>query len=570
MTRSIRGLFLLALFLLLPVASGTSAQEKEARPWEWTGVSRIVAIGDVHGAFNNMVAVLKTAGLIDEKLKWKGGTTHLVQNGDILDRGPDSRKAMDLLMELEKQAEKTGGRVHVLIGNHEAMNVVGILDLVSKQEYESYTNRDSRQLRDSTFERYYEQMKQEAKERKEEPPDKNVLRQEFETKYPLGFVEHRQAFSASGTYGKWIRGKNVAIKINGMVFSHGDWSEKMAQIGIAEVNRRVRAELSDEVPLEGGVAFDSESPLQYRGLAHTALTLASQQAEEARVSAILASLGATRMVVGHTLTSGVIESRFSGKHISIDTGMLELYHGGHRIALEIEGDAMRAIHDLGSVPIPETMDESTFGSYVLAVSKVDPENVDVQLKVVDMLQQEGRPAEAAATLEKLFEKPGMIPFRYREQLGSYYESKGETVRAREQYLAYIEGLEILIDQSPDNLNLRNLLARFCIDKNLELDRAEAAIEGALQQTPSSPSFLLTRARLHISRSQFQEALAILGGLPIDGGIGYDVHFFKGLAYLGLDDRDRARTAFERALEVEPSRTEARDELKKLETVPLPQ
>jgi tetratricopeptide (TPR) repeat protein len=570
MTRSIRGLFLLALFLLLPVASGTSAQEKEARPWEWTGVSRIVAIGDVHGAFNNMVAVLKTAGLIDEKLKWKGGTTHLVQNGDILDRGPDSRKAMDLLMELEKQAEKTGGRVHVLIGNHEAMNVVGILDLVSKQEYESYTNRDSRQLRDSTFERYYEQMKQEAKERKEEPPDKNVLRQEFETKYPLGFVEHRQAFSASGTYGKWIRGKNVAIKINGMVFSHGDWSEKMAQIGIAEVNRRVRAELSDEVPLEGGVAFDSESPLQYRGLAHTALTLASQQAEEARVSAILASLGATRMVVGHTLTSGVIESRFSGKHISIDTGMLELYHGGHRIALEIEGDAMRAIHDLGSVPIPETMDESTFGSYVLAVSKVDPENVDVQLKVVDMLQQEGRPAEAAATLEKLFEKPGMIPFRYREQLGSYYESKGETVRAREQYLAYIEGLEILIDQSPDNLNLRNLLARFCIDKNLELDRAEAAIDGALQQTPSSPSFLLTRARLHISRSQFQEALAILGGLPIDGGIGYDVHFFKGLAYLGLDDRDRARTAFERALEVEPGRTEARDELKKLETVPLPQ
>jgi tetratricopeptide (TPR) repeat protein len=570
MTRSIRGLFLLALFLLLPVASRTSAQEKEARPWEWTGVSRIVAIGDVHGAFNNMVAVLKTAGLIDEKLKWKGGTTHLVQNGDILDRGPDSRKAMDLLMELEKQAEKTGGRVHVLIGNHEAMNVVGILDLVSKQEYESYTNRDSRQLRDSTFERYYEQMKQEAKERKEEPPDKNVLRQEFETKYPLGFVEHRQAFSASGTYGKWIRGKNVAIKINGIVFSHGDWSEKMAQIGIAEVNRRVRAELSDEVPLEGGVAFDSESPLQYRGLAHTALTLASQQAEEARVSAILASLGATRMVVGHTLTSGVIESRFSGKHISIDTGMLELYHGGHRIALEIEGDAMRAIHDLGSVPIPETMDESTFGSYVLAVSKVDPENVDVQLKVVDMLQQEGRPAEAAATLEKLFEKPGMIPFRYREQLGSYYESKGETVRAREQYLAYIEGLEILIDQSPDNLNLRNLLARFCIDKNLELDRAEAAIEGALQQTPSSPSFLLTRARLHISRSQFQEALAILGGLPIDGGIGYDVHFFKGLAYLGLDDRDRARTAFERALEVEPGRTEARDELKKLETVPLPQ
>lgn len=570
MKRSLRSTFLLGVFLLVSAGSGFSAEEKEAPQWEWSGVSRIVAIGDIHGAFDNMVAVLKTAGIIDEKLNWKGGTAHLVQNGDIVDRGPQSRKAMDLLMELEEQAEKTGGKVHVLIGNHEAMNVVGILDLVSKGEYESYTDRDSRRLRDATFDRYFEQMKREAKERNEKEPDKDVLRQEFESKYPLGFVEHRQAFSATGRYGKWIREKNVAVKINGIVFSHGDWNEKMAQIGIAEVNRRVRAELSDEVPLEGGVAFDTESPLQYRGLSHTPLTLAAQQAEEPRVAAILASLGATRMVVGHTLTSGVIESRFSGKHISIDTGMLELYHGGHRVALEVEGDALLAIHDHGSVPIPERMDESTFGTYILAVSKVDPENVDAQLKVVDLLQQEGRAAEAAAILAELFEKPGLIPFRYREQLGTYYESKGETDRAREQYLAYIEGLARLVEQSPDNLNLKNLLARFCTDKNLELDRAEAIIAAALQRSPDSPSFLLTRARLHIARSQFREALAILENLPIDGGLGYDIHFSKGLAYLGLDDRERARLAFEQAVEVEPNRTEARDELKKLEAVPLPQ
>jgi len=354
------------------------------------------------------------------------------------------------------------------------------------------------------------------------------------------------------------------------VFSHGDWSEKMAAIGIAEVNRRVRAELSDEVPLEGGIAFDPDSPLQYRGLAHTALTIASQQAEEARVTAILASLGATRMVVGHTLTSGVIESRFGGKHVSIETGMLELYHGGHRIALEVEGDALRAIHDRGAVPIPETMDETTFGSYILAVSKVDPENVDAQLKVVDMLYPEGRVAEAAAILEKLFENPDLVPFRYREHLGSYYESKGETGRAREQYLAYIGGLARLVEQSPDNLNLANLLARFCIDKNLELERAEAVIEATVKRSPASSSFLLTRARLHIARSQFREALAILESLPTEGGMGYDIHLFKGLAYLGLDDQGRARTAFEEALAVEPNRTEARDQLKKLEAVPLPQ
>jgi tetratricopeptide (TPR) repeat protein len=250
--------------------------------------------------------------------------------------------------------------------------------------------------------------------------------------------------------------------------------------------------------------------------------------------------------------------------------MLELYRGGHRIALEVEGGSLRAIHDKGTVPIPETMDENTFSSYVLAVSKVDPENVDVQLKVVDILQQEGRTGEAAAILEKLFEKPRAVPFRYHDVLGSYYQSIGAMDRARSQYHAYIEGLAALVEQSPDNLNLANLLARFCVDKNIELDRAETVIDDVVKRSPESPSFLLTRARVHIARSKFHEALRILESLPVESGMGYDIHFFTGIAYLGLDDLTRARTAFEEAVEAEPNRPEAREELKKLESVPLPQ
>jgi tetratricopeptide (TPR) repeat protein len=573
MTRS-RGRFLATLVLLLGlwtrVLASEARQVPEEPPWEWNGAPRVVAIGDVHGAYDNLVAILKNAGLIDEKLRWIGGKAHLVQNGDIVDRGPHSRKAMDLLMELEKQAEKAGGRVHVLVGNHEAMNIVGILDLVSDEEIQSYVNRDSRRLRDAAFERYYEERRKDAKEKKETLPEKSALKADFETKYPLGVLEHRQAFSASGRYGKWLRGKNASIRVNGIVFSHGDWSEGMAELGIAEVNRRVRAELSDQAPLEGGVAFDSSSPLQYRGLAHVALTSAAQQAEAPRVARILASLGATRMVVGHTLTSGVIESRFGGKHISIDTGMLELYRGGHRIALQIEGSALSAIHDRGLVPIPDTMDEKNFSSYVLEVAKVDPENLDVQLRRVDMLHEQGRADEAASALEKLLSNlnPDFVPFRYREQLGSYYGAKGEEGRAREHYLAYIDGLSKLIAQSPENLNLRNLLARFCIEKGLELDRAEAEITAALEQSPSTPSYLLTRARLHIVRSQFREALSVLESLSADGGLEYDIHYYRGLAYLGVDDRERARAAFEAALATEPNRPEAREEIRKLDQVPL--
>jgi tetratricopeptide (TPR) repeat protein len=413
-------------------------------------------------------------------------------------------------------------------------------------------------------------MRAEAKARDEKAPDKTALQKDFEERFPLGYVEHRQAFSASGRYGKWIRGNNVAVKINGIVFSHGDWNEKMAQIGIAEVNRRVRAELSEQEPLEGGVAFDTESPLQYRGLAHVPLTAAAQQAEEPRVAAILASLGASRLVVGHTLTSGVIESRFSGKHISLDTGMLELYRGGHRIALEVVDGALWAMHDQGKVPVPDKMDETSFPDYVLTVSKVDPENVDVRLKVVDFLQQDGKLAEAAASLEKLFQKPGLVPFRYREPLGAFYESRGEADRAREQYLAYIDGLARLVEQTPENLNLTSLLVRFCVDKKLELDRAESVIDAAMKRSPPSPSLLLTRARLHIEKAQFQEALAVLEGLPVEGGNLYDLHLNRGLAYIGLNDAERARVSFEKAVEVDGARPEARNELKKLEMVPLPQ
>src|SRR3990172_4287799 len=158
--------FLLGVVLLAFAGPGP-AQDV---PWEWSGVPRIVAIGDVHGAFDNMVAVLKTAGIIDEKLKWKGGKAHLVQNGDVLDRGPHSRKAMDLLMELEEQAEKAGGRVHALIGNHEAMNVAGFLDYVSPREFLSYTDPRSVERREQAFRLHYRRRMTEASETNTKPP----------------------------------------------------------------------------------------------------------------------------------------------------------------------------------------------------------------------------------------------------------------------------------------------------------------------------------------------------------------------------------------------------------------
>jgi hypothetical protein len=91
--------FLLACSLPLPSL---------ASEWQYSGAERIVAVSDIHGAYQPMVATLRNAGVLDADLRWSGGSTHLVIVGDILDRGPDSRDVMDLLMRLEGEAEAAG------------------------------------------------------------------------------------------------------------------------------------------------------------------------------------------------------------------------------------------------------------------------------------------------------------------------------------------------------------------------------------------------------------------------------------------------------------------------------
>ena len=200
-------------------SSNRSAQDQGAGIW--TGVERVVAVGDVHGDYDQLAAVLRSAGLIDEQSNWTGGKTHLVQNGDVLDRGPDSRKAMDLLMRLEKQAAEAGGYVHALIGNHEAMNVYGDLRYVSPGEFAAFRDENSEKSREAAL----------AKER---PAD----RAHWEAQHPLGYFEHRQQFSPSGTYGKWIASHDAVIKINDSLFLHGGISPKYVSTKIRDINQR--------------------------------------------------------------------------------------------------------------------------------------------------------------------------------------------------------------------------------------------------------------------------------------------------------------------------------------------
>ena len=348
----------LLLVLLLAVASLQAVQDV------WTDVKRIVAVGDVHGEFEQFAAVLRFAGMIDAKGNWSGGQTHLVQTGDVLDRGPDSRKAMDLLMKLERQAEQAGGRVHALIGNHETMNIYGDLHDTSPGEFAAFRDQNSVKLR----QQYY---KQHVDEIQKAPPPSGLpafdddYRKRWESQFPLGYFEHRQQLGPDGTYGKWIRSHNAVIKINDMVFLHGGISPRYVATPISEINRRVLAELEDPSKLQGSILVDEEGPLWYRGLAQ-----GDQRALAPQVETVLRNLGAARIVIGHTPVAGAVLPRFGGKVILIDVGMSRFYFGAQACLL-VENGKPYALHRGRRLDLP-----SDFGKdllrYVRQAAALDP------------------------------------------------------------------------------------------------------------------------------------------------------------------------------------------------------
>jgi calcineurin-like phosphoesterase family protein len=301
-----------------------------ASPCEWNGIERVVAVGDVHGAYDRFVEILKVAGIVDSDLRWAGGRTHVVQLGDVLDRGDDSRKALDLIRRLERPAQAAGGAWHALIGNHEVARMLGDLRLVAPGEYAAFANADSVTSRES----YLKSLGRSVGDH-----------DELFKHMPLGFVEMRQAFGREGDYGRWLRQLPVTVKIDGIMFVHGGISPAAAPLGCEGINDQVRKELTSDLdktranPL-ATLAARADGPLWYRGLAQEPDTFAPQ------VTDILSKVHARAIVVGHTVTpTSRITTRFDGRVIEIDTGMQPAYvPDGRASALEIRGGEATAIY----------------------------------------------------------------------------------------------------------------------------------------------------------------------------------------------------------------------------------
>jgi hypothetical protein len=334
-----------ALLVLLAASFVPASVRAKDEGCELTTVSRVVAVGDVHGAYGELLAVLRLAGIIDAKDRWSAGKAWLVQTGDILDRGTETRPVMELLMRLEGEARKAGGRVHAILGNHEVMNVLGDLRYVSREEYKAFETPRSRETWDAFYRSRSEAARQAAKQA-QQAFDEAAFREKFEEEAPLGFVERIQAFSDQGRYGRWLRERRGMIKINGIAFVHGGLTPEVAALGCEAINATARREITSDIaktredPL-ASLAAGENGPFWYRGMAREDETAWLPSLER-----VLQAIGAHTVVIGHTVTGdGRIRPRFGGRVVMIDVGMNPLY-GRNLAALEIGPDgAMSALYE---------------------------------------------------------------------------------------------------------------------------------------------------------------------------------------------------------------------------------
>jgi hypothetical protein len=266
-------------------ASTIDLRDRPRDPVRVGAADSIFAIGDIHGEFDTLAAVLRNAGLVDADLRWTGGRARLAVLGDMMDRGEDVTRVLWLLYRLELEAAAAGGGVHVVLGNHELMVLLGDLRYIGAKEL------TVARLHGVSYDRLFD-------------PRLTVL-------------------------GRWLATKPVLLRIGDVLFAHGGVSTAYLDHTLESVDDTLAAYMAEDlfyrwtdttyvVPLDSaGLArrnaffWDESSIPWYRGYVQ-ADTLA------APLGAVLDRYGARLLVVGHT-PADHIRQRYDGRLIATNT-----------------------------------------------------------------------------------------------------------------------------------------------------------------------------------------------------------------------------------------------------------
>lgn len=369
------------VFLLLPVISLCASAQ-----------AHVVAVGDVHGSYTHFVNILQRTGLIDAGRQWIGGSAVLLQLGDVPHRGAQTRECLDLLMELERQAPKQGGRVIPLLGNHEIMTMMGDLRYLSPEEIRQFAAEQSEKVREQAWEDYRKFLAARNSRRQlPAPPQEPAVRDRWMSEHPPGLFEQRDALGPQGQYGRWLRRHDAVAQVGDDLFVHGGVNPRLRFRNIGELNGRVRSELAkfdsvwqwlsdkkiiwrymkleeavreaqEELTASQSPAYrgDPETPQKIRELMdslNSILTSAdgplwyrgySKDPEDdlkGELDALMARLKVRHIVVGHTITGTFrILPRFDNRVFMIDTAMMLEGKQGRASALDIQNGRYTAVY----------------------------------------------------------------------------------------------------------------------------------------------------------------------------------------------------------------------------------
>ena len=256
-------------------------------------VKRIVVIGDIHGDWDALVQSLTKAGVMDNlqcssattpRLSWSGGSTHVVQIGDIVDRGgrgvtigdeASERRIFDLLDKLSQEAQSSGGGLHILLGNHELMNVMGDL-------------RYNSPLSQSDF--------------------GGNIEDRIDAFRPGGHMARRLACST-----------NVVLKIGDFLFVHGGILPQHCQLSLTKINDIMREYLLGHMERYPPKYFD-ELYMRQEGLLWSR-KLAGHNPSCQLLDKPFQTYRVKHIVIGHTPQDEGINSKCNQKLWRVDVGM---------------------------------------------------------------------------------------------------------------------------------------------------------------------------------------------------------------------------------------------------------
>jgi len=222
----------------------------------------VFVVADTHGEYEILVGMLRKQGIVDPKLHWKFGRGQLVILGDVFDRGAHQVEILWLFYQLEAEARAARGAVHLVLGNHETMEMLG----------------DGRYLN----------------------------RRYLDIARTLGVRNYSQLFDAGSVLGQWLRSKPAVLKLNGLLCLHGGISRELVDRGITlhEINDTVRGVLQQPEVKDSAARdraefmFGPTGPLWYRGYFPNESAGAVASADD--VVQIRKHFGVERILVGHT------------------------------------------------------------------------------------------------------------------------------------------------------------------------------------------------------------------------------------------------------------------------------